>query len=131
VFANAVRIGTRVTLNAVDANPYQQQCGEAQIDVGATNLLIPGPAEVYLAPSMVYHYIVTHRYRPPDAFCDAVLQCPAIGSRTYFEALRPAISQVDITDWGTWVNRQVEEVKQIQSCLCAPEKIRASKTTDQ
>jgi hypothetical protein len=28
----------------------------------------------YVAPTMVYHYVTAHSYKPPDAFIDAVLK---------------------------------------------------------
>lgn len=31
---------------------------------------------VYAAPTLLHHYIEAHGYKPPQAFVDAVLQCP-------------------------------------------------------
>ena len=30
----------------------------------------------YVAPDMIYHYVVTHQYLPPEEFIQAVLVCP-------------------------------------------------------
>ncbi len=31
---------------------------------------------VFIAPNLIYHYITVHQYRPPDAFCEAILALP-------------------------------------------------------
>jgi len=110
--ALVARYSINVFSTLVDPHPYQERWGKTHINVGASNLLIPAAAKVYFAPSMVLHYISKHHYRPPDAFCDAVLRCPPIGTRAYFEALRPAVTTVD---FGTWVDGQLEFVRRIES----------------
>jgi hypothetical protein len=57
------------------------------IDVGALNLFIPGEGFLYVMPSLAAHYIVTHGYAPPAPFREAVLQCPPMRSKEYFEAI--------------------------------------------
>ena len=54
---------------------------------GFKNLFIPGDGVVYVCPELVTHYMSVHRYQPPECFCDAVLQCPPIGSVEYLQAL--------------------------------------------
>src|SRR5262249_10349365 len=49
------------------------------------NLWIPGEDVVFIAPSMVLHYVTVHAYCPPDDFVRAVLQCPAQGSDLFLE----------------------------------------------
>jgi hypothetical protein len=51
-----------------------------QAEVGAAILYVPGTDRVYVAPSMILHYIVVHRYAPPAVFTEAVLACPVPGS---------------------------------------------------
>lgn len=40
---------------------------------GAGEIVVVGKAHVFLAPSLVAHYVQHHDYRPPEAFIDAVL----------------------------------------------------------
>ena len=111
--------------SAVDPHPYKQLWGSNQVNVGVTNLCIPASAQVYLAPSMILHYICRHRYRPPDAFCDAVLRCLPIGSRAYFEALEPAVPNVETSDFSTWVDQRLAELdlmRQIASFRNLPDR---------
>ncbi|WP_375771213.1 hypothetical protein NR798_10020 [Archangium gephyra] len=56
---------------------------------GAGNVWIPSEHHLFIAPELIVHYIADHGYRPPDAFIEAVLACPAQGSPEYFERLRP------------------------------------------
>jgi hypothetical protein len=56
--------------------------------VGCTNLFVPGDGVVYVAPSMIVHYLDAHRYQPPAAFLAAVDACPPMGSAAYHDALR-------------------------------------------
>lgn len=119
MLATAARRAIGAAMNAIDPHPYKQPWGSNQISVGAANLFIPASAQVYVAPSMILHYISRHRYRPPDAFCDAVLRCLGIGSRAYFEALRPAVPHVKTSDFGTWVDRELELLRLIASLQAA------------
>jgi hypothetical protein len=57
------------------------------VAVGALNLYVPGDRFLYLMPSLAAHYILAHGYAPPAAFQQAVLRCPAMGTRDYFEAI--------------------------------------------
>ena len=55
-----------------------------------TDILVPGKAVVYMAPSLILHYIRTHRYLPPTCFLEAVLDCPEPRSAAYLAALEKA-----------------------------------------
>ena len=57
------------------------------VSFGVGNLFVPGDHRVFVAPSMIVHYIDAHQYHPPEEFCRAVLNCPEMGSLPYFEAL--------------------------------------------
>ena len=57
------------------------------VHFGASNIFIPGKDRVYVAPSMIAHYIDKHRYEPPSEFWRAVLDCPDMQSPTYKAAL--------------------------------------------
>jgi hypothetical protein len=60
---------------------------QTTIAVGALNLFVPGQDFLYVAPSLIAHYIVDHNYAPPAEFCEAVLRCPPMGSKEYFQAI--------------------------------------------
>lgn len=58
--------------------------------VGAAgNVWIPSERHLFIEPELIVHYITAHGYRPPDAFIEAVLACPAQKSPEYFERLLP------------------------------------------
>ena len=54
---------------------------------GATNLYVPGDGCVYVAPSMIAHYVDVHNYEPPAVFWEAVMNCPEMASEAYKQAL--------------------------------------------
>jgi hypothetical protein len=56
------------------------------VDVCATNLFVPDDRRLFVAPSMLLHYMDAHEYSPPDEFQRAVLACPAMGSAEYRRA---------------------------------------------
>jgi hypothetical protein len=41
--------------------------------MGARNLFVPGSHQVYVAPSMIAHYIDSHEYQPPLEFQEALM----------------------------------------------------------
>ena len=53
---------------------------------GTRNLFIPSESTLYVCPELIVHYMSAHRYRPPEAFCDAVLRCADLGSMGYMKA---------------------------------------------
>jgi hypothetical protein len=57
------------------------------VHFGATNLYVPADGCVYVAPSMIVHYVDVHRYEPPAVFWEAVMNCPEMASETYKQAL--------------------------------------------
>ncbi len=57
------------------------------VHFGANNLYVPDEGCVYVAPSMIVHYIDVHRYEPPATFWEAVMKCPEMGSESYRQAL--------------------------------------------
>jgi hypothetical protein len=56
-------------------------------EVGGSELFVPGIDCVYVAPSMIIHYVLTHGYRPPTIFLRALLQTPS-DPDAYCRALR-------------------------------------------
>ena len=55
--------------------------------VSSACLFVPAAGFLYVSPTNIAHYIDAHGYRPPDEFCDAVLQCPAMRSMAYLKAI--------------------------------------------
>lgn len=47
---------------------------------GAAEIRVIGQTEIYAAPTLIYHFVVVHDYRPPKEFIDAVLNGPQPGS---------------------------------------------------
>lgn len=58
--------------------------------LGLTNLFIPAPGslDVYVAPSLVVHYIKYHQYSPPLPFQEALMKCPEMKSPAYLSDMR-------------------------------------------
>ena len=46
--------------------------------LGMSEVWFPSPMDetVYIAPSLLFHYVRRHGYLPPEAFCEAVLALP-------------------------------------------------------
>lgn len=61
---------------------------ELAIRVGANNLFIPADKGVYVAPSLIAHYIDAHDYCPPLVFQEAVLDCPEMRSLGYLKKMK-------------------------------------------
>jgi hypothetical protein len=47
-----------------------------------------GDGKIYAAPTLVYHYVSTHRYGPPDEFVRALKDGPRPTSQDYFDQLK-------------------------------------------
>ena len=59
-------------------------CGEVR---GTGEFAVPGDEVLYVAPTLVAHYVETHGYCPPREFIEAVLRCPSFSSAEYAEAV--------------------------------------------
>ncbi len=57
------------------------------VTVGAANVFVPGRDVLYMAPSLIVHYIDAHEYKPPGEFIDAVMACPEMRSAGYLKAI--------------------------------------------
>ena len=58
-----------------------------KITIGVDNLFIPGKDQVYVAPSMITHYIDSHDYQPPLEFQEAVMFSAGIRRMDYEKKL--------------------------------------------
>jgi len=54
---------------------------------GVANLFVPAEGFLYVAPSLIVHYIDAHEYAPPAAFQRAVIACPRMRSMEYLKAI--------------------------------------------
>ena len=68
--------------------PGQITFGGATVTIGASNVYVPGDGVIYVAPSLVVHYVDAHEYQPPIEFMEAVLRCPPMRSLQYLRAIR-------------------------------------------
>jgi hypothetical protein len=58
-----------------------------RIHLGASNLFLPAGSTILVAPSLILHYIDSHRYKPPDVFLTALDNAPeSTHSRAYKKA---------------------------------------------
>jgi len=63
----------------------QATCNGRTISVGCSEIRVFGKRGIiYAAPTLIFHYITAHGYRPPMAFIDAVLHGPQPGTKGYF-----------------------------------------------
>ncbi|RKG90751.1 hypothetical protein D7V88_10505 [Corallococcus terminator] len=58
------------------------------VSIGAENVFVPGLERVFVAPTMIAHYIDAHEYVPPQVFQEAVLRCPEMRSMAYLKAVK-------------------------------------------
>jgi len=68
--------------------PAELRSGGKVIQIGTTNLFVPSDGCVYVAPSMIAHFIDAHAYVPPREFQDAVGACPPMRSMAYLKRIR-------------------------------------------
>jgi hypothetical protein len=60
---------------------------DCTVNIGSSNLWVPGSGCIYVSPSLVLHYIDAHGYCPPTEFREAVAACAPMRSIAYFKAL--------------------------------------------
>jgi len=60
-----------------------------RLGLGAGFITVPASGYLYVAPSLVIHYMLAHGYQPPSEFLTALQVCPNPRSTAYLEALRP------------------------------------------
>lgn len=61
------------------------------VTLGSAEIRVMGATDVFAAPDLIYHYVLEHHYRPPEAFIQAVLSGPSPDSaehRAFMRALR-------------------------------------------
>src|SRR5260370_18043051 len=60
---------------------------------------------IYAAPTLIYHYVVVHHYKPPDEFLQALRKGPQPPSKEYFDALAKLNLEWNKTSMGAPKNR--------------------------
>lgn len=70
--------------------PKTLRYGDHEIQMGISNLFVPASDRIFVAPSLIAHYIDCHRYKPPAAFVESVRACPKMASMKYKKALLAA-----------------------------------------
>jgi hypothetical protein len=53
------------------------RCGGRVAEMGNGELRVAGTSRIYAAPTLIYHFVTAHDYRPPDEFIDAVIATTA------------------------------------------------------
>lgn len=60
-----------------------------ELELGSAEIRVFGEdGKIYAAPDLIYHYVISHEYRPPDEFIAAVLNTPLADSYDYKQFLR-------------------------------------------
>lgn len=70
--------------------PTSLQLDGMQVVMGLANVFVPAVDVVFVAPSLIAHYIDAHRYAPPAELLAAVRVCPPMSSMEYQKALLAA-----------------------------------------
>lgn len=71
--------------------------------LGSNNVFVPSDKVVYVAPSLVAHYVDSHEYAPPQVFQEAVLRCPAMKSIAYLRQIDARRFKVPPTCGGSGI----------------------------
>lgn len=67
--------------------------GYITIQMGTNNLFVPAQDCIFVAPSLILHYMDAHEYAPPQSFQQAVMACPDMRSMAYLKAIRQHLPQ--------------------------------------
>lgn len=62
--------------------------GQQLARFGEAEIRVIGESDIYAAPTLIYHYVVAHGYRPPEPFIEAVCRGPAAGSAEHRALIR-------------------------------------------
>ncbi|QGM47656.1 hypothetical protein [Methylocystis heyeri] len=80
-----------------DDSYYAERDGEALL-LGTSEIRVFSPTgKIYAAPTLIYHYIEHHNYRPPDEFIQALKDGLEPGSQEYFNKLKELGLEWNIT----------------------------------
>jgi hypothetical protein len=59
-----------------------------EVSVGTNNLFVPDGNKAFVAPSLIVHYIDSHKYQPPAEFQAAVLRESSNSSSDLFKKMK-------------------------------------------
>jgi|SRR5580700_10057130 hypothetical protein len=71
-----------------DTSNYVRRKGEPLLFGTAEIRVFGREGKIYAAPTLIYHYISVHQYKPPDEFLSALREGPIPPSEEYFNRLR-------------------------------------------
>jgi hypothetical protein len=64
------------------------QAGDELRQLDNAEIRVIGDDEIFAAPTLIYHYVTAHHYKPPEAFVTAVLRGPSAGSPEHRALIR-------------------------------------------
>jgi hypothetical protein len=71
------------------ATSYYVKRNDEPLLLGTSEIRVFGTdGTIYAAPTLIYHYISVHHYKPPDEFLLALREGPRPPSEEYFDRLR-------------------------------------------
>lgn len=71
-----------------DASAHRGERGGETLLLGTSEIrVLSSAAEIYAAPTLIYHYVNVHHYAPPEAFLRALAEGPAPPDPAYFARL--------------------------------------------
>lgn len=76
-------------------NGYEILLGDAEIRV-----IDDRRNQVYAAPNLILHYIITHQYVPPDPFVEAVIYGSKPGTEKYSKLIQDIYSDANFREGG-------------------------------
>jgi hypothetical protein len=68
--------------------PPSISLGGMTVQLGVSNLFVPSKSTIFVAPTLIVHYIDAHEYQPPEVFQQAVLDCPDMRSMAYLKLIK-------------------------------------------
>lgn len=66
---------------------YHASRGNEYLLLGAAEIRVFAGDSIYAAPTMLYHYMISHHYCPPASFIEALHRAPAPPDAEYFSNL--------------------------------------------
>jgi hypothetical protein len=71
-----------------DGHSYNAERNGERLLLGTSEIRVfSRTGEIYAAPTLIYHYMKFHNYRPPDEFVRALYEGPNPPSQEYFDRL--------------------------------------------
>jgi hypothetical protein len=72
-----------------DEHSYYAERNGEHLLLGTSEIRVfPKQGAIYAAPTLIYHYVMAHKYKPPDEFVRALVEGPAPPNQEYFDRLR-------------------------------------------